>query len=497
MVNRFFSRHWYWKILLFTVGAASTAVEIVGLRLIAPLFGTSLPVWGAVIAAVLAGLALGYYLGGRIAQRPTTLATVQLHAALAAAVFLWLPFGIQVSRMLRDAFFASGSIAIGGGALLTAWLTLLPPSILFGMISPLAVEAQSHEGGESAGHSAGSVFMLTTLGSLFGILVPSLWLVPFVGARETIWIFSGAVLLLCSPLLVRLKGRIPLVLFMVLGLAMQFVLLRPDDPSIVLAADTAYQYVTVRETAKGDLALIFDAGFGIQSLKPSGLYTQGYWDYLAALPVYLPQSASALDVLVLGSAASATERQMERFWPDKQFNFTSVDVDPEVLAIADEYFDPPERRRIAADARSYVTSSDELFDLIVVDAYSREFTVPFHLTTEEFFLALRERLAPGGLVAINVIAPSPDAFFIRSVSRTMRQAWPELVVMDMPQSCNHLIVASAAPLTGDLQDENVPEAVRPLLPVLRAAQQPQVDGMLFTDNRAPTDILAFSSLCAW
>jgi spermidine synthase len=483
----------YWKIFLITTGAASTAAEIAGLRLIAPIFGTSLPVWGGVIAAVIAGLAAGYWWGGMRAQRPTTFATVQRHAALAAAVFLLLPLGMHISRLLRDATLAGRSPVLMLAALVLAWLVMLPPSILFGMISPLAVEAQAEQRKDSAGYNAGAVFMLTTVGSLIGILLPSFVLVPLVGTRETIWLFAGAVLLLSAPALTSRRAAGAAVIG--LALLIELLILRPLPPGTLYAKESSYQYITVQQEPDGTLALIFDAGFGIQSVKPPGLHTFRYWDYAAALPLYLQPEQQTTDVLVLGAAASTTERQLARFWPDRHFSFTSVEIDPAVLAAAAMYFDPPERNVVVADARTFVHTDANTYDLIVVDTYAREITVPFHLTTIEFFRQLKERLAPGGLIAINVNADSRDDLFIRSLARTLGRAVPEVSIISISNSCNHLLVGSAEPLPAVLSE--APDAIRPLLPVMGQVVAPASGGLVFTDNRAPTDLLGLSALCGF
>lgn len=487
----------YWRLFLLSTGAASTAVEVVGLRLIAPVFGSSLPVWGGVIAAVLAGLSIGYWWGGRMSQRPTSYATVQRWAALAAGVFLILPLGIRVAWYLRDVYFSTGSVAAGGGGLLLAWLMLVPPSILFGFISPLAVEAQMQAGSTSAGHSAGAVYTLTTLGSLVGILLPAFVFVPWLGTRITIWLFAGAVLVLSAPSWVRLPStRLWLGVAIALAVTLDVLMLWGTDSQEVFAKDTAYQYVRVRESPSGDLALIFDGGFGIQSMFSKELFTGNYWDFVGGLPAYLDADAVPHDVLVLGSAASSAERQMSRYWTNRVFNFTSVELDPVVLEVAERYFDPPDRQTYVADARRFVFDTEGTYDLVILDTYANELTVPFHLTTVEFFQAVRDRVDASGFLAINLNATSTDTLFMRSMVATLRQVWPEVAIISIPDSCNHLVLASREPL--DLPEDRsiLPNVIQGMLPTLSdVAYTSSAGGIIFTDDRSPAELLGVAALC--
>jgi spermidine synthase len=481
----------YQKLFLVTAGAASTAVEIAGFRLVAPIFGSSLPIWGGIIAAVLAGLATGYSWGAKRAQRPVTFTQVQQHAAVAAAVFLVLPLGMRVSLLLRNAALDGDAPGLALIALFAAWLSLVPPSVLFGMISPLAVEALSAGSRASAGYVAGTVSMLTTLGSLVGILLPSLVLVPLVGTHETIWLFAGAVLLLSAP---ALMGRRSLssILVVAAALALDWLWPRPVDSAVLYHDESPYQYVTVAEKRDGTLELIYDAGFGIQSVKPPGLYAGGYWDYAAALPVYLAPADGTVDVLVLGAAVSATERQLTRFWPDTTFAFTSVEIDPTVVEVAEQYFDPPARNIVVEDARTFAARDTGRYDLILVDAYSREISVPFHLTTREFFAEAAERLEPGGIIALNINASSAEGLYLSSIAATLRASTPHTFSTALPHSCNHLVLGSHEPLREKTQ---APAFVEPLLPTLRSAREAGQRGFVLTDNRAPTDLLGLGALC--
>ena len=463
-----------WYAFLLVTGSGSTAVEIAGLRLLAPVFGSSLPVWGLAISAVIGGLAIGYSFGGKRARRPVTASDVARRAALGAVLFLWLP-----------AVFALAAAASLPAAVPISFFALLIPSVVFGMVSPLASEVEAKRLGQSAGQVTGRVFMLTTIGSLIGIILPSFITIPLLGTRETSWLFAGAVLCLAVPFLFqKTPKQIPvLLLAAALGAGISFI--RIPHPNEVFADETPYQFVSVRQVGE-KRHLVFDAGLGVQSVYTPTQNTGGYWDYLAQLPRLLPPQ-NQYRVLVLGSAASTTERQLKTFWEGEiSFDFVSVELDGALFAIVDKYFDPPARRQITGDARRVLNTLNETFDIIVVDAYTRELTIPFHLATAEFFAEAGAKLKTGGILAVNANSVSPDSLLLTSLNRALQSAFPHTSALHVPNSCNYLLLASRAPIP---QDENM------FTPRILGPNQFQLeDGLLLTDNRSPVELLGLSAL---
>lgn len=475
------------------VGASSTAVEITGLRFLAPLFGSSLPVWGGAIATVLGGLAIGYSLGGKRTRYPISPGLVFQYAVVASLIFLCFPFAFQLASFLQTASLLDAPLLPNIAALVIAFCMLLAPSMVFGLISPLASQLETTFLNQTTGQASGKVFTLTTAGSLLGILIPSFITIPLLGSKETVWLFAISLIAISMVSLWWTKRSYVIVIFLTSS-AMGLSLLHLSDQSnIIFAQETPLQYVTVRQV--GDRRLLsFDGNLGIQSIYSPHPHVEAYWDYLAALPIFLP-SQENLSVAVLGAAASSAERQLERFWSDqKNFFFTSVELDNYLFPIADTYFDPPPRQKITSDARVFVGSSQSTYDLVILDTYTRETTVPFHLATVEFFHQIKQRLTSQGVLVINVNAISRDSLWIRSLSKTVSQAFPHVRLASLPNSCNHLLIASAHPWQQHLPNQKVPPLVAPLVPILAHAQPPLSDGVLLTDNRAPTDLLGLLAL---
>lgn len=481
-----------WYTFLLVVGTASIAVEITGMRFLAPLFGSSLPVWGLAIAAVLAGLAWGYTVGGHLVQRSSSPVMVFRQAAWGATIFLWMPAVFYLAMWLQNFSRQLDSSFYLAPAALLAYGILFVSSYVFGTVSPLAVQAESDRRHQSAGQVAGRISALTTLGSLAGILIPSFITIPLLGSHITVWLFAGLTLSLSVPPLIQEPKHLLRMLSLAAIAVLVTLTLRSSGTNTIFAKETRLQYVTVQQHGQ-TRQLIFDANLGIQSVYSPDLYTNGYWDYLASLPVLLPAADEDIAVLVLGAAASTTERQMHRFWQNaKSIKFTSVELDGDLFAIADAYFDPPKRQTITADARQFIASTPDQYDIIAVDAYARELTIPFHLASTQFFSQLSDHLTPHGLLAVNINTVSADSLWLRSLGRTLREQFPYLRLVHIPRSCNYLLLASHHPLPS----ENLvaPPALTPLLPALQSSTLFRTDGLLLTDDRSPTDLLGFAAL---
>lgn len=483
--------HTHWYTFLIATGATAIAVEIAGLRFLAPVFGSSLPVWGSAIAVVLAGLAWGYTQGGRRAKERDVSILVFRYAALGSALFLWMPALFFLTIWLRNLYFEQGNSGYILLAFLLSYGALLIPSIVFGIVSPLAIQTEADRRQQPAGQVAGRVFALTTIGSLIGILVPSFITLPLLGSRATVWLFAGLTLALCLKIILDKHSQI---LWLAAAAVIVTLLLRQNDPATLFKKETRHQQVTVRQ-AGSRRTLAFDGNLGTQSVLASNTYTNGYWDYLAALPALLATDDTRISVLVIGAAASTTERQMQRFWQKrKTLQFTSVELDGELFEIANAYFDPPSRRTITADGRLFAASDSGQYDLIIIDAYARELTIPFHLATAEFFSEIKPRLAPGGILAMNVNAVSADTLWIRSLARTLQEHFPHVRLVHVPQSCNHLLLASHKPWETERLSQNSTSLVEPLIPAIRDSSSPLTDGLLLTDDRSPTDLLGLAAL---
>src|SRR5439155_16482109 len=186
---------WVLILLVFVAGAASLAVELAASRLLAPYFGTSLFVWANLIGLILLYLTIGYYLGGRIADRyPSPVVLYGLTSAAALLISAIPPLSRPILSWSQSAF-ATYSISVFYGSLVAVILLFALPMILLGCVSPFAIRLRIEQVGKS-GRTAGQLYAISTAGSILGTFLPVLWLIPTIGTRLTFFVFALALLLM-------------------------------------------------------------------------------------------------------------------------------------------------------------------------------------------------------------------------------------------------------------------------------------------------------------
>ena len=472
---------------MFGAGIGALATEITASRLLAPYFGSSTIVWANLIGIVLAALALGYWLGGQVADRrpnPTLLGFIVLGAALCVAVipFVAEPFLDLTVEGLDDA-----SVGAVVGSFIAVLLLCAPPVVLLGMVSPFAIRLAVTTV-ETAGTVAGRLYALSTAGSLLGTFLPALVLIPAIGTQRT-FLVVAALLALSSCFLLGPRYLV------VAGL---FAALIAIPPGAVKATDgllheeTSYhQFIQVVEEEDGRRLLYLNEGVAVHSVwRPDSVLTGGVWDAFLALPPLLDRPVRR--VAILGNAAGTTARAFGEYYPDAEID--GVELDPAVSTVGRRYFGLEDNPRLTvhdADARPFLRRSDKLYDLVVVDAYHQPY-VPFYLATREFFALVRERLAPGGMVALNVAAVPDDERLVRAVGTTVAAELPQ--VLEWPAlRFNTLVLGLTEPLSREELRARLlegPADLAPLRELLAREVRPlEASGRAWTDDRAPVEWL--------
>lgn len=485
---------------MFTVGAGSLGAEIAAARLLAPWFGASTIVWANTIAVVLVALSVGYALGGRFADRapyPAGLARLVLLAAVLLAVvpFVSGPFLHQAVRAVDQL-----SAATFVGSLLGVGALLAVPLVLLGMVSPYAVRLTVDHVAD-AGRTTGRLYAISTVGSLAGTFLSSLLLIPVVGTRRTFLILAAAMALAALPHLARGRVAAAVVPATILGLiALPTGTVKAADGSerVIWEKETEYQYARVLQRTDGERTLELNEGHAVHSLyRPGAWLTGDYWDEMLVLAL-AGGHAPPRSVAILGNAAGTTARAIGHYFP--QTTVDAVEIDPALTEVGRQLFDlqGPRLRTHTADARPWLQATHRTFDVIMVDAYRQPY-IPFYLTTREFFTLVRERLAPGGLLVVNVGHPEQSDQLEKVLSATMRAEFGDANVWrDPAEPTNSMLVgttatdpagrlrAAAAPLPTELAVVAVATSNR-LAPALRG-------GPVYTDDRAPVEWLVDTSL---
>jgi spermidine synthase len=481
------------ELVVFVVGAASLGAEIAAARLLAPYFGASTIVWANTIATVLVALSAGYWLGGRLADRNPTFEGLSRLVLGAAALLAVVPFA--AGPFLRTSVDALDSISAGAfvGSLIGVLVLVAAPVLLLGTVAPYAIRL-SVERVEEAGRVAGRLYAISTVGSLVGVFLSALALIPLVGTRRTFLAFALALGVVAVLGLRRRFALAPVSIAALMAVPVGTV--KASDGRVIWERETPYQYARVVQADDGERRLELNEGQAVHSVYEPGRWLTGdYWDGFLVLP-FAAARRPPRRVAILGSAAGTTVRAFGHYFPATRLD--AVEIDEELIKVGRRLFDmhAPRLKTHAADARPWLDRSDVRFDAIFVDAYRQPY-IPFYLATREFFELVRDRLVPGGVVVINVGHPEGSGRLARVLATTMGDVFTT-VLQDPMEPTNSLLVATDAPAGAArlrAAAPCLPPDLRPLAELASRRLRPaERGGRVYTDDRAPVEWLIDSSI---
>jgi spermidine synthase len=454
-------------VLVFVVGMASLGAEIAGVRLLAPYFGASTVVWANTIGVVLVALSIGYWLGGKVADKRPRLEPLCWVALTAAGLLAVVPF---VARpLLNVGVDALDAVSAGAfiGSLLAVLVLIAVPVLLLGMAAPWALRL-ALDGVADAGTVAGRLYALSTAGSLVGTLLAALVLIPAVGTRRTFLTF--AILLALVAVIGLRSGRAIGVPAAIAGLVLIPIgtIKAAEDGRVIYEKETEYQYARVIQEPNGDRRLELNEGHAVHSLwRPGTVLTHDYWDAMYA------DSGAPRSVAILGNAAGTTAREFHVLRPRTRLD--PVEIDPELTQIGYRFFGLPRSIKVHhEDARPFLRRRPhQRWDAILVDAYRQPY-IPFYLVTKEFFQLVHDRLTPNGRVVVNVGHPQGNDALEKAMTATMKSVFPQ-VRRDPSETTNTILVGGRRLAGGRLR-------------------QPLTGGEVYTDDKAPVEWLIDRSL---
>ncbi len=515
-------------VAVFLAGAVLLGVEIAASRVLAPFFGNSLFVWGALIGVVLGGLSIGYWAGGALADRFPRVELLVGAITLGAAGVLAIPF---LDEAILEAV-VGWDPGPRADPLLASVLLFGAPSIVLASVTPIAVRLRAREL-THLGRTAGRLFSISTVGSIVGTFVTSFWLIPELGTDQVLGI--AAAVLFVAAAVVAIAERLVAASLVAAGAAaiatLAAVSLAPetggtlskaaarnwspvyrlrDDPraapelpyfgaKVLYKKDTRYHQLAVVEAA-GRRTLRFGGSFQSEMYVDAPFRTAfDYTDYFFLGPAYNPRAKT---VLFLGLGGGSAPKRLGRDFPELRLQV--VELDSVVVDVARRFFSVPETLPVAiADGRRYLAGDDTRWDVIAIDTFYDD-GVPFHLTTREFLELVRARLAPGGVVVTNVLGAvtGPSSKLFRAVYRTYRSVFPTVTIHPVYGSDtygNQMLVATdgAAPTRAFVRERwREMRAAHPSAPRLDAAITQRYDSFVptgdvptLTDAYAPVDAL--------
>jgi len=495
------------NIIVFVSGAVLMGLEIVGSRVLAPYFGSSIFVWGSLISVVMAALSIGYYWGGWLSAREPSYGRLLTLLLIPGILIFFLPF---LYPTLNE-WIAGVDFGTRLNPLIASSIYFLPPGIFLGTISPyvirLAATALS-----TVGSTAGTLYAISTCGSIFGTLLTAFYLIPLMGVTNII--HSMGITLVCLSLLVvpllRLRsiavGRAVTALSIIGSIAIPW-------PSIVwarlktlLEKDTFYHRIRVEEDDEARY-MYFDRTLqSAMNLKDPTTLRLIYSRYTSLGFTFRPD---AKRILIIGLGGGSIPKKLQKEFPALEIDV--VEIDPEVIQIAKNHFNVRESNRLhlhAQDGRLFLTRTANQYDIILLDAYYAD-AMPFHLATREFFELAQRKLTPNGIVVANLISAvtGPSGKIARAFVKTERRVFPQTYVFAARRAENvstdtiqNIIVVA----TKDKQRLEIKEIVKRSIALNKGlfpdpiqdigvayydGPLPDQDVPVLTDDYAPTDNL--------
>jgi spermidine synthase len=484
------------ELLVFVVGTSTLGAEIAAARLMAPFFGASTIVWANTIAIVLVALSIGYWFGGRMADRRPNLRSL-CGLVLAASVLLALvPIVADPFLSLSVEAFDEYSVGAFAGSLFGVLVLVAVPVLMLGAVSPWAIRLKL-ERVEDSGQTAGRMYAISTVGSLLGTFLAALLLIPLVGTQRTFLIFALAVALVGALGVARRWALVPLAIAAAIALPVGVVKGAEGEGRVIHEADTESQYARVIDYPGGERHLELNEGQAVHSIyHPDTVLTGDVWDGYLVTP-FAVRSEPPRRVAILGFAGGTTARAYEKYFPDARVD--GVEIDGELFDIGREYFGVnarPQLHEYAEDARPFLRRMDVDYDAIFVDAYRQPY-IPFYLATTEFFELVRDRLAPGGVVVVNAGHPEGNDDLEKVLTATMRSVFPN-VMRDPLEPTNTLLVGAEGPVTRDnliAASSRLHSELRPIaLQTAERLEDGLTGGDVYTDDKAPVEWLIDKSI---
>lgn len=489
-------------------------LEMTGSRILAIHFGSSIYVWGAIIGIFLAALSIGYYSGGMLADLRPSFYPLNALLLVAGCWLLLIPFYANpVCRFLLR--FNPGDRL---GPLLATLILFGGPSVLLGMVSPYSVRLAAQTV-ERIGNVSGSLYALSTFGSIAGTLLTAFWLVPALGVRALLQ--SLGLCLLVLPLMVlpwSTKKAAVVVLFASTLIVLSYYRAVPAQ-GVIYEGDSAYHYIKVADDKQRNIRFLQFNNYieGAIDLNPP--YDTRV-SYTNAFPLARLFNPKLTNILIIGGGGGIGARKFVNDDPNVVVDLVEIDQRVVDLGLKYFYLEPGNRLRIhVEDGRNFIRRSQTKYDLVILDAFTIGGQIPFHLTTREFFDEIKQTLSPEGVVLANINGTMRGrrSRIMRSEYKTLGRVFPNVYVFpylheterqnngnldqDRPRSIiliavnrhtrwDKATVIALAPFLVDTNLVRTPaflEDARQLF----TADLPTDDVPLLTDDYAPVDTMVF------
>ena len=507
MENKLMRNKWFLYITEFFAGVSVMAVELGASRLMAPYFSSSQIVWTVIIGVIMIAMAVGNLWGGKLADKTNSPDRLYGRILIAAIWIALIPFAgrwLIAGVSLLLATFVTKNFLVW--AALAACLVIFAfPCVLLGTVTP-SLTKFTVDNLDDTGKTVGRLNALNTIGSIIGTFVPTFITIPAVGTAATFLIFAGVLAAIGIVYFAfarkrMLKGIVAAVVIVGLCFTLPTYSFAFWESDITLEDESIYNYLQVKDNDKRTV-LSTNVLFGVQSIQRKDAELTGmYYDYALAAPCMAGMDGSENDgrsVMILGMGSGTYASYCVRYFPGVKVQ--GAEIDQKIADIATEYFGLPDSVEVAVeDGRAYLTASQEQFDVIMVDAY-QDITIPFQLSSVEFFTEVQRHLKPGGVMVVNLnMTSAQDGSINQYLCDTMASVFAHTYTVNVPANTNTVVFCTDSDSLRRTFDENRARLSNAkyadmMGKVAQSLQDYTGGDCILTDDKAPVELLGMRVL---
>lgn len=426
------------ELTIFVCGAVVMIFELVGSRVLGPYFGTSIFVWTSLIGIILGSLSLGYYLGGKIADKKPNFNSLSIIIFL-AAIFIGLTIFIKDFLLIYlQMYFTDVRIT----SVFASLILFSPASVLLGMVSPYAVKLKI-ENLNTSGSTVGNLYAISTAGSIIGTFLSGFYLIPQFGTNKLLIILSMTLIFISLILSAKKYTKIKLSIFTIFIISWYVVigLNHISQANGFIDIDTAYNRIWIYnhiDSRTNKLVKIM----GVNNENHSSMFLDSdelvneYTKYYHLAKHFNPNFKKTL---MFGGAGYSYPKDFLLKYPEATIDV--VEIDPKVTELAKKYFKLTENTRLNIyheDGRVYLNKTQEKYDVIFGDAFSSHYSLPYQLTTKEAVQKKYDILNDNGVIILNIISAieGEKGKFLRAEYATYKSIFPQVYLFPVREYNN-------------------------------------------------------------
>lgn len=487
----------------FFSGLSVMAIELGASRLMAPYFSSSQIVWTIIIGTIMIAMALGNILGGKMADKSENPDRLFAWIFAAATWTMLIPllgkFVISGVAVVLALFVTKNYLI--WAALVSCILVFVFPLLVLGMVTPNLVKF-AVSSLEENGRTVGIIEACNTVGSILGTFLPTFVTIPYIGTALTFVIFASLLYIVSITYFILrkkfiVKCSVIAAVALVLGILSMNIGVAFWNGNILYEGESIYNYLRVEED-DNSLILSTNVLFGVQSIKrKQGGLTGMYYDCALAAPAMAKNSPDdEISVCILGLGTGTFATQCEKYFGVTDTD--GVEIDKKIVKLAYEYFDLSDNVNVfVEDGRAFISRTEKKYDVIMVDAY-QDITIPFHMSSREFFLEVRSHLKENGVMVVNMNMYTKDDGGINDYLCGTILSVFDCAYTYTTGGTNIELFASFGFDCAERLRENLPmlgEELRPFLSkVSDSLEKKEKSDYIFTDDKAPVELLGMRVL---